>query len=431
MIRMTYRKEIARFTLAILICFSSSAKLWAQWTLQVKNLQGEKFNTRLFLGYNPNNSDPKKFLADISLRPQELDASYIKKRVLIRGKRPSSRLYVLDDNQYVGDYHLDPNILPPVFMRKELEFETRGEKIFYVDLELPEDQLFTIDVDIKDKDSEEHQLLTLEEPYLVHSKIRLQTSDLFLGESQDETSLTKKPFLAKVVKVDQAHLHYGIYLYAKDYELLRIRAILAKENPNTEIPSTQVFESIQQSQLVVNPQGRKSVLFSDTLDLRGLEASTYTIWVLVEAGGDKKMERVSFIKGSDISKRIYDKLDESIEMMAYITSKDKITEMNSEEVAGIKLNKFNKIWEGLYGDDAQGEMQLYYEKIFWAETNLQEGNTPGWKTDRGKTYVLYGPPTDEEYVTIRGKEYLRWIYPRWSLSFLFENLGEEWKLREK
>lgn len=413
----------------LLLLFLWAIPIQAQWTLQVKNLRGASFNTRLFLDYKTSENKNLNFLADITIRPVKMEASYVKKRVVINGKRPNSRPQVLDDRQYVGDFHLDPQAMPPIFFRKEVQLSANGNEVFKVDLNLPVDQQYYIDVDLVEKESGEHVLLQLDEPFLVHNQIRLQTSDLFLSFSNNERDLTEKPFLEKVVKVDEPVLYYGIYLYARDYNILRIRPILAREKPNPEVPSTQVYESIGDDvNKIVRPQGRRALLFKDTLELSGLESSTYTLWVLIEAGGDEKLERVSFIKGSDISKRIYENLDESIQMMSYITSSEKIAEMMADDMPGIKLNKFNKTWEKLYGEEAQAEMQLYFEKLYEAEEKFQEGELPGWKTDRGRTYVLYGSPASSEELLIKGEKYLRWIYPRWSLAFLFRKKENEWEL---
>lgn len=406
--------------------------LHAQWTLQVKNLRGNNYNTRLFLGYKPSEEQPKQFLADISIRPLKLEASYVTKRLIINADRSAPVRQKREDKQYVGDFHLDPSSVAPIFLRKEVELSAQGEEVFFVDLKLPVNHQFQIDVDVKDIGSSEHVLLKLEEPFLVHNDVRLQTSDLFLSFSHKEKDLIQKPFLEKVVKVDEPILYYGIYLYAKNYDVLRVRPILAKEKPNPEVPSTQVFESIGENlNKIVRPQGRQQVLFRDTLELSDLDASTYTLWVLIEAGGDEKLERVGFIKGSDISKRIYEDLDQSIQMMSYITSGEKISEMMKDDMPGIKLNRFNKAWQRLYGESAQTEMQLYYQKIYEAEEKFIEGNVPGWKTDRGKIYVLYGEPEGVSEVNIKGKPYLRWIYPSWSLSFLFWQDGERWNLLER
>ena len=38
---------------------------------------------------------------------------------------------------------------------------------------------------------------------------------------------------------------------------------------------------------------------------------------------------------------------------------------------------------------------------------------PGWRSDRGRIYIIYGPPqnVDESYQDQMGYNYLKWIYP--------------------
>ncbi len=44
----------------------------------------------------------------------------------------------------------------------------------------------------------------------------------------------------------------------------------------------------------------------------------------------------------------------------------------------------------------------HYRRFEYALKHFQEG-TPGWKTDRGKTYIIHGPPVREEFFTSNSK----------------------------
>ncbi len=62
--------------------------------------------------------------------------------------------------------------------------------------------------------------------------------------------------------------------------------------------------------------------------------------------------------------------------------------------------------------------QLFWERVREANETIQDSPKPGWKTDRGKIYVLYGPPTEiKDYVDLApessptsGRGVIRWIY---------------------
>ncbi len=62
--------------------------------------------------------------------------------------------------------------------------------------------------------------------------------------------------------------------------------------------------------------------------------------------------------------------------------------------------------------------QLFWERVREANDMIQDSTKPGWKTDRGKIYILYGPPTEvKDYVDLApessptsGRGVIRWIY---------------------
>ena len=47
---------------------------------------------------------------------------------------------------------------------------------------------------------------------------------------------------------------------------------------------------------------------------------------------------------------------------------------------------------------------------------------PGWRSDRGRIYIIYGPPRqiDESYDDNAGNAYQKWIYPN-GRQFIFIN----------
>gem|GEM_PF-2564520 len=46
----------------------------------------------------------------------------------------------------------------------------------------------------------------------------------------------------------------------------------------------------------------------------------------------------------------------------------------------------------------------YYKRYFYANANYREGRTSGWRTDRGRVCIIYGPPDEitPEYLIQRG-----------------------------
>ena len=67
----------------------------------------------------------------------------------------------------------------------------------------------------------------------------------------------------------------------------------------------------------------------------------------------------------------------------------------------------------------------FYRRVAFANQNYPplKGNDPGWKTDRGKTYVLYGSPADVGYHSFMKKNADAvevWTYPNIQRTFIFE-----------
>lgn len=62
--------------------------------------------------------------------------------------------------------------------------------------------------------------------------------------------------------------------------------------------------------------------------------------------------------------------------------------------------------------------QLFWERVHQANSMFVDSSKPGWLTDRGKIYILYGPPTeieeepnlDTESGSTAGRGLIRWIY---------------------
>ncbi len=71
--------------------------------------------------------------------------------------------------------------------------------------------------------------------------------------------------------------------------------------------------------------------------------------------------------------------------------------------------------------------QEFWERVEAADRNFGQGVKPGWKTERGKVYILLGPPenyeTDQIYADFWGSE--RWIYDLGSMPLELRLVLEE------
>lgn len=95
---------------------------------------------------------------------------------------------------------------------------------------------------------------------------------------------------------------------------------------------------------------------------------------------------------------------ELIEPIAYVASEGAYKTLVSKTNQKLAVDKF---WIQSGGSVARGRelIRIYYNRVYFA--NYYFTNTaPGWKTDRGMIYVVYGPPHDIK----KSAEKEEWLY---------------------
>lgn len=142
---------------------------------------------------------------------------------------------------------------------------------------------------------------------------------------------------------------------------------------------------------------------------------------VVETGSDKIAAQKTFRSlwaNKPIS--LYD-TDLAINMLRFITDEqtiDKIDDGSTNE----KREKLNAFWEERdpTPNTEYNELKVeYYRRIDYAFRNYSGQRKPGIETDRGRIYILYGPPDDIERVfPTEGATREIWTYP--NRQFVFE-----------
>jgi GWxTD domain-containing protein len=89
-----------------------------------------------------------------------------------------------------------------------------------------------------------------------------------------------------------------------------------------------------------------------------------------------------------------------------------------------KTDFFYDYWQKkLKSDHINNPLMLeYYKRIDFAILNYSNKLDRGWETDRGKTYILYGKPTQIEKRIQRNREYEIWVYEEFKKIFTKENM---------
>lgn len=113
-------------------------------------------------------------------------------------------------------------------------------------------------------------------------------------------------------------------------------------------------------------------------------------------------------------------IDVAINMLRFIVSDNELRELRSGSAAD-KERKFREFWEQRdpTPDTEFNELMTeYYNRIDYAYRNYSSLQTPGYESDRGKAYILYGEPdnierrlpTDQPTTEV-------WEYPNRTLVF--------------
>lgn len=380
---------MSRRILIFLVACLLSPSTRAQWELGVKNSLDKVFNTRLYLHYTATSTKQKSFLADIRFRPR-------------------------------GSYR--------TYLRKEVPLQTDRSVVFTISVTLPPDD-YEIDVDILDRDLDTHISLTLDEPFTVHQVSEVQVSDVFLSYQDSFRQAFLAPLPGKTITRGVENLYYYLEIKAPGYEVLSVRAVVYKELNNQQSTSTQAYESMYQSNQVIYTTEGRQLVFKDVIPVANLSEGEYLLDIRIYDDDEPlNNEGIRFEVGGNIQQKIFSDLDESIRMMEYTVPVDVLETLLRFPDEKVKAVEFSDVWKELYGENADKMMEAYFRKIYLANERYKEG-MDGWQTDRGKIFIQYGEPRIRQLI-INGKEYERWTYGKWSLSFLFEKRNQRYILVE-
>ncbi len=125
----------------------------------------------------------------------------------------------------------------------------------------------------------------------------------------------------------------------------------------------------------------------------------------------------------------YKKLVKQIELIA---SKEELKGLKNKETYEERLAAFNKYWDsqdptpGTFENEAKNE---FYRRVAVANHNFSFLFGNGWRTDRGRIYIMYGQPDqiDDFPVVSDRRPYQEWYYYQNSkyLKFVFVDINED------
>lgn len=246
--------------------------------------------------------------------------------------------------------------------------------------------------------------------------------------------LVPQPLLGDHFTSVPDHLSMTAFIYTHIPDFYRAKAVLylrqdAVDATPTDIEQTQSSRYLTMNQMNAVVDARKGfALFQHQLDLADLPHGEYLVelYLFKEDSLVAETARSFFIDWKRL-RNVFGDLDQAIDMMAHVSTPERIAELKAIADADEQLNAFLDFWSeraNPSNETAYDAIERYYSRIFYANENFNEG-IAGWQTDRGKTLTLYGPPDQQSSMMVHERLYEAWTYQRWGIKFLFRNDGSK------
>lgn len=378
---------------AILFLLTFSANfLGAQWRCALKNVLEPTHNVEVLLEFDGDISQSREVQAEIR----------IKKRGILR------------------DY-----------LRKTVSLPLGDEKWFHIPLMIASD-VYQYEVEVSDPFSNSSQIIVDEEIFVVNPGGEVKVSDIHISGSNDAQLAFEKPFLTTNLPGNIDTLYYFMELSSLKEITVKSSAFFYENARQAESVKGDIllYASLQENVQSLTVRQGETAVISGAFPLEDVKKGEYLLEITVITGlGDPIQETADFIIGSNLEQRIFSDLDNAIRQMAYILPTTSINEMLDSPTIESRKIEFEEAWEDLFRNEAKEEMEKYFSRIY--EVNdLFSDEAPGWQSDRGKIYMQYGKPAKIEDVVRNGTTLTRWLYPQWSLMFLFEERNQGYFLVE-
>ena len=109
-------------------------------------------------------------------------------------------------------------------------------------------------------------------------------------------------------------------------------------------------------------------------------------------------------------------LDREFEMIRYIATREELAQYKNIKAVDAKRKTLFDFWNKRDSGDpaAPGNIQKadYFKRIDYCSQHFKTGFREGWKTDRGRVFIVYGPPDEVERHAneVDTKPYEIWLY---------------------
>lgn len=292
---------------------------------------------------------------------------------------------------------------------------------------------YEVVVDLRDERHQKSHLLTLD--YDCGDLASGGLSDIMLLREMDGILLPEIVVGEEIGGISD-RIRFRAEVYGEASEVLAARAVLYRQVPQSRgaddgegMQVLQYTSVVQLNELLRLEKGRAT--FSDGIDLFELDAGRYLFEIFLYRDDTLVSEKnIRFELPWKRMREIFSNLDTSLAMMVHVAVPEVIAGLRGVEDEDEKLRRFLAFWDARAepGLETGAEvLERYFFRIFHANEFFPE-DRPGWQTERGRIFALYGQPDGQQALVHGGRKYELWSYDAWNMRFVFAEAGKRWDL---
>lgn len=164
-----------------------------------------------------------------------------------------------------------------------------------------------------------------------------------------------------------------------------------------------------------------SAVLTEALDIRMLPPGTYNLLLEAARPGDGQQtlaaRRFAVLRPSDLAATVNpDDVELMVNIAYYHLSEAEKIQVGKLTPEG-KANLVRQFWRDQDDEPSDPQNPVYDEAVRrfqYANENFsgEAGRRDGWRTDRGRVYITYGRPDEQDEVVMSGRSfpYIKWTY---------------------